>query len=85
VVAPLGLTVPLTVAVVAVMEVALLVVAVGTEKGVTPLEGLEAGPVPIALVAFTVKVYAVPLVSPVTVMGLDAPVAVMLPGLEVTV
>ena len=35
--------------------------------GVTALDGADAGPVPIALVALTVNVYAVPLVSPVTV------------------
>ena len=62
-----------------------IVGAPGTVAGVTLLDGLEAGPVPIALVAFTVKVYAVPFVSPVRIIGLDAPVAVMLPGLEVTV
>ena len=62
-----------------------IVGAPGTVAGVTLFEGLDAGPAPITLVAFTVKVYAVPLVKPVTVMGLDAPVAVMLPGLEVTV
>jgi hypothetical protein len=62
-----------------------IVGAPGTVAGVTLLEAADAGPVPIALVAFTVKVYAVPFVSPVTVIGLDAPVAVMLPGLEVTV
>ena len=39
----------------------------GGAVGVTGLDGAEAGPVPIALVAATVKVYAVPLVSPVTV------------------
>jgi hypothetical protein len=39
---------------------------------------------PIALVAFTVKVYAVPLVSPLTVIG-DAPVPVKLPGDDVAV
>jgi len=33
-----------------------IVGAPGTVAGVTLLEGLEAGPVPIALVAFTVKV-----------------------------
>ena len=38
-----------------------------------------------AFVAFTVKVYAVPLVKPVTTNGLVVPVAVKLPGLEVTV
>src|SRR6478672_4196855 len=38
-----------------------------TACGVTGLEAAESGPVPIALVAETLKVYAVPLVSPVTV------------------
>ena len=37
------------------------------------------------LVAVTLKVYGVPLVRPVTVTGLLDPLAVMLPGLEVTV
>ena len=46
---------------------------------------LEAAPVPTELVAVTVKVYAVPLVSPITVIGDDVPVAVMPPGEEVTV
>jgi hypothetical protein len=41
--------------------------------------------VPIALVAVTVKVYEVPTVSPVTVIGELAPLAVKPPGLEVTV
>jgi hypothetical protein len=36
-------------------------------------------------VAVTVNVYAVPLVSPVTTIGEEAPLAVILPGLEVTV
>ena len=62
-----------------------IVGAPGTVAGVTLFEAAEAGPVPIALVALTVKVYTVPFVSPVTVMGLDAPVAVTLPGLDVTV
>ena len=53
--------------------------------GVTADEALEAAPVPMALVAVTVKVYAVPLVSPVTVIGDEAPVAVRPPGAEVTV
>jgi hypothetical protein len=35
--------------------------------GVTAFEGADAGPVPIAFVAVTLNVYAVPLVSPVTV------------------
>ena len=53
--------------------------------GVAALLAAEAAPVPTALVAVTVKVYAVPLVSPVTVMGLVEPEPVRLPGLEVTV
>jgi hypothetical protein len=53
--------------------------------GVTLLEALEAELVPTALVAVTVKVYGVPLVSPVTVTGELLPVPVMLPGEDVTV
>ena len=53
--------------------------------GVTADDALEAVPVPMELVAVTVKVYAVPLVSPVTVIGDEAPVAVRPPGDEVTV
>ena len=53
--------------------------------GVTADDALEAVPVPTELVAVTVMVYAVPLVSPVTVIGDDAPVAVRPPGEEVTV
>ena len=57
----------------------------GTVAGVTLLDAADAAPVPIAFVALTVKVYAVPFVRPVTVIGLAAPVAVIVPGLEVTV
>ena len=53
--------------------------------GVTADDALEAVPVPTELVAVTVKVYAVPLVSPVTVIGDEAPVAVRPSGEEVTV
>ena len=53
--------------------------------GVTADDALEAVLVPTELVAVTVKVYAVPFVSPVTVIGDDVPVAVMPPGEEVTV
>ena len=53
--------------------------------GVTADDALEAVPVPSELVAVTVKVYAVPLVSPVTVIGDEAPVAVRPSGEEVTV
>jgi hypothetical protein len=54
-------------------------------KGVTALEAVEATPVPAELVAVTVKVYAVPLVNPVTVIGEELPVPVIPPGLDVTV
>jgi hypothetical protein len=43
-----------------------------------------ATPVPIGLVAFTVNVYACANVNPVIVTGDDRPVAVILPGLDVT-
>jgi hypothetical protein len=44
-----------------------IVGAPGTVEGVKEFEAALAGPVPLAFVAVTVKVYAVPLVSPVTV------------------
>ena len=59
--------------------------APGTVAGVTEFEGADDGPVPAALVAVTVKVYAVPLVRPVTVIRVPVPVRVIPPGLEVTV
>jgi hypothetical protein len=59
--------------------------AVVTEAGVTWFDTLDGTLVPAEFVALTVKVYAVPFVSPETVIGLPAPVAVMLPGDEVTV
>jgi hypothetical protein len=62
-----------------------LVGAPGTVAGVTALLALEAVPVPTALVAVMVKVYEVPLVRPVTVIGEALPEAVTPPGLEVTV
>lgn len=49
------------------------------------MEGDEAGPIPAEFVAVTVNVYVVPFVSPVAVIGLPEPVAVTLPGEEVTV
>jgi hypothetical protein len=54
-------------------------------EGIIELEAVLARPVPLAFVAVTVKVYAVPLVSPVTAIGLAEPMAVKPPGLEVTV
>jgi hypothetical protein len=52
---------------------------------VTLLLAALAGPVPVAFVAVTVNVYAVPVVKPETVIGEDVPVPVRPPGLEVTV
>ena len=52
--------------------------------GVTLFDGAEGAPVPALLVAVTVNVYAVPLVSPVTTIGDPAPVLNTPPGLAVT-
>jgi hypothetical protein len=52
---------------------------------VTLLLAAEGAPIPELFVAVTVNVYAVPLVNPVTVIGLLAPLAVIFPGLLVTV
>jgi hypothetical protein len=62
-----------------------IVGAPGTVAGVTLLEAADAAPVPTPLVAVTVKVYAVPLLSPLTARGLPAPLPVKLPGVDVTV
>ena len=62
-----------------------LVGGFGTVAGTTLFEGADGRLVPITLVAVTVKVYVVPLFSPVTVIGDEAPVAVTLSGLDVTV
>jgi autonomous glycyl radical cofactor GrcA len=62
-----------------------LKVMVCVALGVTEEEAVDAAPEPLAFLAVTVKVYAVPFVSPVTVSGLPAPVAVKPPGLDVTV
>ena len=78
--------VKLTVALPLVLVAEILVGTPGAiAAGVTADDALEAAPVPTELVAVTVKVYAVPLVSPITVIGDDVPVAVMPPGEEVTV
>ena len=61
-----------------------LVGAPGDVPGVRLDVEVDAGPVPTPLTALTVKTYDVPLVSPVIVTGLAGPVAVRLPGLEVT-
>ena len=59
--------------------------ALGTVAGVTAVDADEAADDPSAFAAFTVNVYAVPFVNPVTFNGELAPVAVSPPGLEVTV
>ena len=59
--------------------------AVAGAVGVTLFDAADAGLVPTAFVAVTLNVYAVPLVNPVTVIGLDAAEAVKLPGVDVTV
>ena len=53
--------------------------------GTTEFEAADAVPVPAELVAVTVMVYAIPFVSPVTVIGLAAPVPVVPPGFAVAV
>jgi hypothetical protein len=53
--------------------------------GVTLLEALDTALAPAELVAVTLKLYAVPLVRPVTVKGEAAPLAVKPPGLAVAV
>ena len=63
----------------------LVKVIVCAALGVTELDAAEAAPVPAEFVAVTVKVYACPLVRPVTVIGLPTPVPVAPPGLAVTV
>ena len=63
----------------------LLKVIVCAAFGVTAVDADEALPVPALFVAVTVNVYAVPFVKPVTLIGLDAPLAVAPPGLAVTV
>jgi hypothetical protein len=60
--------------------------APGTANGVTAADADEAAPVPIAFVAVTVNVYAVPLLKPVTVADVAHVVdAVKPPGDDVTV
>ena len=66
-----------------------LVGALGAVVGVTGADRDEVAPLPAllptALVATTVKVYAVPLVRPLTTQGLVAHMAVAPPGDAVTV
>jgi len=62
-----------------------LVGALGIVSGVTALVAIDAEEFPTALVATTVKVYGVPFVKPVTMIGETVPVPVKLPGEDVTV
>jgi hypothetical protein len=62
-----------------------IVGAVGGPVGVTALDAAEGAPVPALFVAVTVNWYAVPLLKPVTKIGLELPVTAMPPGDEVTV
>jgi hypothetical protein len=59
--------------------------ASGTVAGVAEEEAEDATESPTLFVATTVKVYGVPLVRPVIVIGEEDPVAVKPPGLDVTV
>jgi hypothetical protein len=61
-----------------------IVGAPGTDEGVTAFDAALCELLPMAFVATTVNVYVVPLVSPVTVIGLAEPLIVILPGFEVT-
>ena len=60
-------------------------VMVWLAAGVTEFDSADASPVPAPLVAVTVKLYAVPLLRPVTMIGDVLPVWLKPPGLEVTV
>ncbi len=62
-----------------------LIGALGTVAGVTELLVAEGVLVPAALVAVTVKVYTVPFVKPVIVIGEEPAEAVKPPTFEVTV
>ena len=62
-----------------------IVGALGVVAGVTLLESLLETLFPTLFVAITVKVYPVPLVKPVTIIGDEVPVPVKLPGFDVTV
>lgn len=64
---------------------AVWLVPVGAGAAVTELDTDDAELVPTPFTAVTVKVYAVPFVSPVTVMGEVEPVAMIPPGDDVTV
>jgi hypothetical protein len=60
-------------------------VRVSADIGVTGEDAEDAAELPTLFVATTVKVYGVPLVRPVIVIGEEDPDAVKPPGLDVTV
>ena len=66
-------------------ETDVIVGAPGTPVGVTVDDGADAGEVPALFCATTANVYATPSLSPETVSGLAAPVAVLPSGEEMTV
>ena len=59
----------------------LILIAMSVEPrgrvGVTALEGVDSGPAPLLLVAWTVNVYVVPLVKPVTIAEVVVPFGVV--------
>jgi hypothetical protein len=61
-----------------------IVGACGIVVAVTALDALDGVPVPTLLIADTVNVYEVPDAKPVTEIGDAEPVAVIEPGVEVT-
>jgi hypothetical protein len=52
-------------------------VAPSGRVGVTALDGADSGPAPLLLLAWTVNVYAVPLVNPVTTTDVVVPLGVV--------
>jgi hypothetical protein len=92
---PVAVPIPVALVVVWVMLViTVLTVTEGEEDadpaaqgraGVTAFDAAEETELPTAFVATTVKVYGVPFVKPVTVIGELDPVRVIAPGFEVTV
>ena len=57
---------------------------VGGPKGETAVDGEDDADDPVEFTAITVNLYAVPLVNPVTIIGLDVPVTMIAPGDDVT-
>ena len=63
----------------------ILVGVSGINAGITGNVVAELAVAPASFTPCTVNVYSVPLVSPVTVMGVVVPVTLMLPGFAVTI